>query len=48
METNKKRMEFVGKHSSQGNRIIIIIPKEHMQSVKELKNPMRVTVEEIL
>jgi hypothetical protein len=41
-------MEFVGKHSSQGNRIIIIVPKEHMDSVKQLKNPMQVIVEEIL
>jgi hypothetical protein len=48
METNKKRTEFVGKHSTQGDRIIIIVPKEHMNSVGKLKNPMHVIVEEIL
>jgi hypothetical protein len=46
--TSKKRIEFVGKHSNQGNRIIIIIPKEHQDSISKLKNPMLVTVEEIL
>ena len=47
--SDNKRIQFVGKHSSEGKRkIIIIIPKEHMDSVKHLKNPMLVTVEEIL
>ena len=47
--TEKKRTEFVAKHVQQGNnRIVIIIPKEHMDSVKKLKNPMLVTLEEIL
>ena len=48
MSTTKKRTEFVGKHSTQGDRIIIIVPKEHMDSVNKLKNPMHVTVEEII
>jgi hypothetical protein len=48
MSSIKKRMEFVAKHSSQGHRIIIIVPKEHMDSVNKLRNPMHVTVEEIL
>jgi hypothetical protein len=44
----KNRTEFVGKHSTSGDRVIIIIPKEHMDSVKKLKNPMHVKVEEII
>jgi hypothetical protein len=44
----KRKTEFVAKHARQGNRIIIIIPKEHQETVKRLKNPMLVTVEEIL
>ena len=45
---HKKKAAFVAKHVRQGDRILIIIPKEHMDSVKKLKNPMLVTVEEIL
>jgi len=45
----KKRMEFVAKHVHQGrDRIIIVIPKEHHDSISKLRNPMLVTVEEIL
>jgi hypothetical protein len=48
-ETSRKRMEFVAKHSKSGNgRVIIIIPKEHMDAVDKLKNPLHVIVEEIL
>lgn len=49
MSTTKKKTEFVGKHSKSGNgRVIIIIPKEYMDSVNALKNPMHVIVEEII
>ena len=48
MSTVKKRTDFVGKHSTSGDRVIIIVPKEHMDSVRNLKNPMHVIVEEIL
>ena len=44
----KKRIEFVARHSTQGDRIIINVPKEHMDSVNALKNPMHVIVEEII
>jgi hypothetical protein len=44
----KRKTEFVAKHARQGNRIIIIIPKDHQDTVKQLKNPMLVKVEEIL
>jgi hypothetical protein len=45
----KRKMAFVAKHAHQGpRRIIIIVPKEHMDSVNKLRNPMLVTVEEII
>jgi hypothetical protein len=44
----KKRMEFVARHSTQGNRVTIIVPKEHLDSVSKLRNPMHVIVEEII
>jgi len=46
--TPKKKTVFVAKHARQGDRILIIVPKEHQDSVKKLRNPMLVTVEEIL
>jgi hypothetical protein len=44
----KKKMEFVAKYSPQGNKVIIIVPKEHHPAINKLKNPLHVTVEEIL
>lgn len=44
----KKKIEFVARHSTQGDRVIINVPKEHMDSVNKLSNPMYVTVEEII
>jgi hypothetical protein len=44
----KKRTEFVAKHSTQGDRVIIIVPKQHMDLVNKLRNPMHVIVEEII
>lgn len=43
-----KNMTFVAKHSPQGNKVIIIVPKEHHSTIKKLKNPLKVTVEEII
>jgi hypothetical protein len=43
-----KNMTLVAKHSPQGNKIIIIVPKEHHSTVRKLKNPLKVTVEEII
>ena len=34
--------------SPQGNKIIIIVPKEHHPAIRKLKNPLKVTVEEII
>jgi hypothetical protein len=43
-----KNMTFVAKHSQQGNKIIIVVPKEHHPTIRKLKNPLKVTVEEIV
>lgn len=44
----KKKMEFVAKYSPQGNKVIIIVPKVHHAAISKLKNPLHVTIEEIL
>jgi len=44
----KNKMEFVAKYSPQGNKMIIIVPKEHHDSIKKLKNPLHVLIEEII
>ena len=38
---------FVAKHSKLGDKWIIIVPKDHHDIVKNMKNPLKVTVEEI-
>lgn len=38
---------FVAKHSKLGDKWIIIIPKDHHETIKKMKNPLKVTVEEI-
>jgi hypothetical protein len=43
-----KKMTFVAKYSPQGNKVIIIVPKVEHDSIRKLKNPLKVTVEEIL
>lgn len=48
LEEMGKNMTFVAKHSPQGNKIIIIVPKEHHSAIKKLKNPLKVTVDEII
>jgi hypothetical protein len=42
-----KKDYFVAKHSKLGDKWIIIIPKEHHDTVKNMKNPLKVIVEEI-
>jgi hypothetical protein len=44
----RKSMTFVAKYSPQGNKMIIIVPKEHHSAIKKLKNPLKVIVEEII
>jgi hypothetical protein len=43
-----KKMTFVAKYSPQGNKVIIIVPKEHHEAISKLKNPLKVIVEEII
>jgi hypothetical protein len=43
-----KKMIFVAKYSPQGDKIIIIVPKVHHDSIQKLQNPLKVTVEEIV
>ncbi len=34
-----KKMTFVAKYSPQGNKVIIIVPKEYHEAISKLKNP---------
>ena len=43
-----KKMTFVAKYSHQGNKIIIIVPKVEHDSIQKLKNPLKITVEDIV
>ena len=43
-----KKMTFVAKFSPQGNKIIIIVPKEHHATIQKMKNPLKITAEEII
>jgi hypothetical protein len=44
----KKKIEIVAKYSQQGDKIIIIVPKAFHETINKFKNPLRVTIEEIL
>ena len=43
-----KKDSFVAKHSKLGDKWIIIIPKDHHEIIKGMKNPLKVRVEEVL
>ena len=43
-----KKTSFVAKYSPQGEKIIIIVPKTAHDSIKKLKNPLKIVAEEIL
>ena len=43
-----KKTNFVAPWASQGDKRIIIIPKHLHASIEKFKNPLKVTVEEIL
>ncbi len=40
------KTSFVGNQSSQGDKIIIIVPKEYHDTVRKVKNPLKVTIED--
>lgn len=44
----KKKMEFVAKYSEQGDKVIIIVPKQYHDLIRKLKNPLLINAEEIL
>ena len=44
-----KKLEFVAKWSRQGDeKRILIVPIQHHASIEKMKNPLKVTVEEII
>jgi hypothetical protein len=43
-----KKMTFVAKYSPQGNKVIIIVPKQHHNDIKKMKNPLKIIAEEIV
>lgn len=43
-----KKMIFVAKYSPQGDKIIIIVPKVEHDKIIKFKNPLKVTIEEIV
>jgi hypothetical protein len=43
-----KKTNFVAPWASQGDKRIIIIPKHLHASIEKFKNPLKITVEEIL
>jgi len=44
----KGKSTFVASHAKQGDRIIIIVPKEYKRIIEKLTQPMLITVKEIL
>ena len=43
-----KKVAFVARYHPQGDKMIIIIPKEYHSSIQKMKNPLKVTVEDII
>lgn len=44
-----KKLTFVARWSRQGDeKRILIVPIEHHDSIEKMKNPLKVTVEEII
>ncbi len=43
-----KKMTFVARWHNQGDKRIIIIPKEFHGPIEKMKNPLKVTVEDII
>ena len=35
-----KRMSFIAKHSPQGEKILIIVPKPYHKDLQKFKNPL--------
>lgn len=42
-----KRTSFIAKHSPQGEKILILVPKPYHKDLQKFKNPLRGIVEEM-
>jgi hypothetical protein len=42
-----QKNNFIAKYSKLGDKWIIIVPKDHHDTVKNMKNPLKVTVEKL-
>ncbi len=43
-----KKISFVAKYGPMGDKVIIIVPKEYHGQIQKMKNPLKITAEEIL
>lgn len=48
IDMTKRKMVLVANYSPQGDKVIIIIPKHYHDTIKKLRNPLHITLEEIL
>jgi hypothetical protein len=43
-----KKITFVAKYGRMGDKVILIVPKEYHVQIQKMKNPLKITAEEIL
>ena len=43
-----KKISFVAKYGPMGDKVILIVPKEYHGQIQKMKNPLKITAEEIL
>ena len=48
IDMTKRKMELVANYRIQGDKVMIIVPKQYHETIKKLKNPLHITLEEIL
>lgn len=41
------KIDFVARHSKQGDAIQIIVPVDYKEHVRQMKNPLKITIEEV-
>ena len=42
-----KKLSFVANYSTQGVKMIIIVPKAHHKDIQKFKNPIKVVIEDM-
>jgi hypothetical protein len=42
-----KKLSFIANYSTQGQKMIIIVPKPHHKDIQKFKNPIKVVVEDM-